>query len=106
MQTQLESFDSIRQLVQQKWLNEISRFEVRSVFKKIEYLSPQVSAAWNPEAEIIFNSAIAHSLSSPTQWDESTGVYLGVDGQVHTKSDYMEHIYTDLSIWNICRTRW
>jgi hypothetical protein len=40
MQTQLESFDSIRQLVQQKWLNEISRFEVRSIFKEIEYLSP------------------------------------------------------------------
>ncbi len=28
MQTQLQPFDSIRELVQQKWLNEISRFEV------------------------------------------------------------------------------
>jgi putative alpha-1,2-mannosidase len=28
MQTKLQSFDSIRQLVQQKWLDEISRFEV------------------------------------------------------------------------------
>jgi len=28
-QTKLQSFDSIRELVQQKWLNEISRFEVR-----------------------------------------------------------------------------
>ncbi|CAF4361197.1 unnamed protein product, partial [Adineta steineri] len=80
IQTNLQSFDAIRELVQQKWLDEISRFEV--------------SAQWNPEAEIKFNTAIVHSLSSPTQWDESNGVYLGVDGQVHTKPDYMEHIYT------------
>ncbi|CAF4759608.1 unnamed protein product, partial [Rotaria sp. Silwood2] len=26
-QTNLESFDSIRELIQQKWLNELSRFE-------------------------------------------------------------------------------
>ncbi|CAF1412818.1 unnamed protein product [Adineta steineri] len=91
IQTNLQSFDAIRELVQQKWLDEISRFEV--------------SAQWNPEAEIKFNTAIVHSLSSPTQWDESNGVYLGVDGQVHTKPDYMEHIYTDLSIWDIFRTQ-
>jgi putative alpha-1,2-mannosidase len=38
MQTQLQSFDSIRELVQQKWINEISRFEVRSVAKKQQIL--------------------------------------------------------------------
>ncbi|CAF3392334.1 unnamed protein product [Rotaria socialis] len=91
VQTELQLFDSIRELVQQKWFNEISRFEV--------------SAEWNREAEIKFNTAIVHSLSSPTQWDESNGVYLGFDGQVHTKPDYMEHIYTDLSIWDIFRTQ-
>ena len=54
---------------------------------------------------IKFYSAIVHSLSSPTQWDESNGVYLGFDGQVHTKPDYMQHVYTDLSIWDIFRTQ-
>ncbi|CAF2152213.1 unnamed protein product [Rotaria magnacalcarata] len=91
VQTELQLFDCIRELVQQKWSNEISRFEV--------------SAEWNREAEIKFNTAIVHSLSIPTQWDESNGVYLGFDGQVHTKPDYMEHIYTDLSIWDIFRTQ-
>ncbi|CAF3147808.1 unnamed protein product [Rotaria socialis] len=91
MQTQLKSFDAIRETVQQKWLNEIARFEV--------------SADWNHEAVIKFNSAIVHSLSSPTQWDESNGVYLGFDGQIHTKPDSMEHFYTDLSIWDVHRTQ-
>jgi len=30
---------------------------------------------------------------------------LGFDGQIRTKPDYMEHIYTDLSIWDIFRTQ-
>lgn len=54
---------------------------------------------------IKFYSSLVHSLSSPTQWDESNGVYLGFDGQVHTKPDYMDHVYTDLSIWDIFRTQ-
>ncbi|CAF1573665.1 unnamed protein product [Rotaria sordida] len=86
-----QSFDSIRTIVQQKWLDEIERFEV--------------SAEWDREAEIKFNTALVHSLSSPTQWDESNGVYLGFDGQIHTKPDYMQHVYTDLSIWDIFRTQ-
>lgn len=32
VQTQLKSFDSIRELIQQKWLDEISRFEVCFIF--------------------------------------------------------------------------
>jgi len=34
MQTEQQSFDSIRELVQQKWLNEISRFQVCSISRK------------------------------------------------------------------------
>ncbi|CAF3505923.1 unnamed protein product [Rotaria sp. Silwood1] len=86
-----QSFDTIRTIVQQKWLDEIGRFEV--------------SAEWDREAEIKFNTALVHSLSSPTQWDESNGVYLGFDGQIHIKPDYMQHVYTDLSIWDIFRTQ-
>ncbi|CAF5213832.1 unnamed protein product, partial [Rotaria magnacalcarata] len=52
MQTQLKSFDAIRETVQQKWLNEISRFDV--------------NAHWNHEAVVKFNSPIVHSLSSFT----------------------------------------
>ena len=44
-------------------------------------------------------------MSSPTIWDESNGVYLGFDGKVHTKPQYMDHVYTDLSIWDIFRTQ-
>ncbi|CAF4504117.1 unnamed protein product, partial [Rotaria magnacalcarata] len=52
MQTNMfQSFDSLRTIVQQKWLDELSRFEV--------------SAEWDREAEIKFNSALVHSLSSP-----------------------------------------
>ncbi|CAF3663915.1 unnamed protein product [Adineta steineri] len=87
----LQSFDSMRTVVQQKWLDELARFEV--------------SADWDRDAEIKFNTAIVHSLSSPTIWDESNGVYLGYDGKVHTKPDYMQHVYTDLSIWDIHRTQ-
>jgi hypothetical protein len=32
-------------------------------------------------------------MSSPSIWDESSGVYLGFDGKVHTKLDYMDHVY-------------
>ncbi|CAF4654097.1 unnamed protein product, partial [Rotaria sp. Silwood2] len=91
MQTKLESFDSIRDFIQQTWLNEMSRFEI--------------TAEWNRESEIKFNTALVHSMSSPTIWDESNGVYLGFDGKIHTKPDYMDHIYTDLSIWDIFRTQ-
>ncbi|CAF3360714.1 unnamed protein product [Rotaria socialis] len=92
MQTNIfQPFDSLRTIVQQKWLDELSRFEV--------------SAEWDREAEIKFNSALVHSLSSPTQWDESNGAYLGFDGQIHTKPDYMQHVYTDLSIWDVFRTQ-
>ncbi|CAF3777846.1 unnamed protein product, partial [Rotaria sp. Silwood1] len=91
MQTNLESFDSIREFIQQKWLNELSRFEV--------------TAEWNLESEIKFNTALVHSMSSPTIWDESNGVYLGFDNKIYTKPEYMDHIYTDLSIWDIFRTQ-
>ncbi|CAF2134616.1 unnamed protein product [Rotaria magnacalcarata] len=91
IQTKLESFDSIRGWIQQKWLDEMSRFEVQ--------------ADWNIESEIKFNTALVHSMSSPTIWDESNGVYLGFDGKIHTKPDYMDHVYTDLSIWDIFRTQ-
>ncbi|CAF1476531.1 unnamed protein product [Rotaria magnacalcarata] len=91
IQTKLQPFDAIRELVQQKWLNEISRFEV--------------SASWNPDAEIMFYTAVIHSMMSPTIWDESNGVYLGFDNQTHTKPDYMDHVYTDLSIWDVFRTQ-
>ena len=87
----LQPFDTIRERVQEKWMNETSRF--------------QVSAEWDRDAEIMFNTAVFHSLSSPTQWDESNGVYLGFDGQIHTLPDYMQHFYTDLSIWDIFRTQ-
>jgi predicted alpha-1,2-mannosidase len=87
----LQPFDSIRDRVQQKWANETNRFEV--------------SADWNHDAEIIFNTALVHSLSSPSQWDESNGVYLGFDNQVHTLPDYMQHFYTDLSIWDVFQTQ-
>ncbi|CAF3698756.1 unnamed protein product [Rotaria socialis] len=90
-QAKLQPFDSVRELVQQKWLNEISRFEV--------------SASWNPDAEIMFYTAVIHSMMSPTIWDESNGVYLGFDNQTHTKPDYMDHVYTDLSIWDVFRTQ-
>ncbi|CAF3398384.1 unnamed protein product [Rotaria sp. Silwood2] len=65
MQTKLESFDSIRNFIQQTWLNEMSRFEA--------------TAEWNRESEIKFNTALVHSMSSPTIWDESNRVYLGFD---------------------------
>lgn len=65
----------------------------------------QVNATWDKDAEMKFNSLLVHSLSSPTIWDETNGIYLGFDGQIHTKPDYMEHIYTDLSIWDVHRTQ-
>jgi predicted alpha-1,2-mannosidase len=87
----LQPFDSLRELIQEKWNKEMNRFEV--------------SATWDRDAEMIFNTAIVHSLSSPTQWDESNGVYLGFDKQIHTLPEYMQHFYTDLSIWDIFRTQ-
>ena len=91
IQTNLQSFDSLREFVQQKWLNELVRFKV--------------DASWNRDGEIKFYTAIVHSMSSPTIWDESNGVYLGFDNKIHIKPNYMEHIYTDLSIWDIFRTQ-
>ena len=92
MQTNMfQSFDSVRNLTEQKWLNELAKFEVH--------------ADWNHDAEVKFYSNLVHSLSSPTIWDESNGVYLGYDNKIHTKPDYMQHIYTDLSIWDVHRTQ-
>jgi hypothetical protein len=80
--------------------------------------------------EIKFNSAIYHSLLSPTKWSEANGIYLGfgkiniflklnfdfklfkiyflllinLDFNVHIKPSYMDHVYTDLSIWDVHRT--
>ncbi|CAM4787606.1 unnamed protein product [Rotaria magnacalcarata] len=53
----------------------------------------------------MFYTAVIHSMMSPTIWDESNGVYLGFDNQTHTKPDYMDHVYTDLSIWDVFRTQ-
>ena len=89
--TTLQPFEAIRESVQRAWDIEMSRFEV--------------SAPWDRDAEIMFNTAVFHSLSSPTQWDESNGVYLGFDRQIHTLPEYMQHFYTDLSIWDIFRTQ-
>ena len=56
------------------------------------------------DSETKFYSGIYHSLMSPTKWSEANGVYFGFDFKVHTKPDYMNFVYTDLSIWDVHRT--
>ncbi|CAF2809292.1 unnamed protein product [Rotaria sp. Silwood2] len=69
MQIELKPFDVICELVQNKWFDKMSRFEI--------------TVEWNHEA------------------DESNGVYLSIDSQIHHKPDNIEHIYIDLSKFDV-----
>jgi putative alpha-1,2-mannosidase len=45
---------------------------------------------------------------APTIWNEAGGVYLDFNYknvQVRVKPDYMDNIYTDMSIWDVMRTQ-
>ncbi|CAF0869864.1 unnamed protein product [Didymodactylos carnosus] len=90
METGYQSFDKILQSVQTKWLDEFNRFEIDG---------------WNNDEIIKFNTALYHSLMSPTIWSEANGIYLGWDGQIKVKPDHMDHVYTDMSIWDVFRTQ-
>ncbi|CAF4390834.1 unnamed protein product, partial [Didymodactylos carnosus] len=90
METEYQSFDKILELVQDKWLAEFNRFEIDG---------------WDNDEMSKFNTALYHSLMSPTIWNDANGVYLGWDGQIKVKPDHMDHVYTDMSIWDVFRTQ-
>ena len=56
-----------------------------------------------------FMTAVYRTRLAPTIWDESGGIYQGMDGSVHrmgvAKGDTRRHAYTDMSLWDIHRTQ-
>eukprot|EP00117_Sycon_ciliatum_P027270 scpid28321/ scgid2435/ Uncharacterized glycosidase Rv0584 len=55
--------------------------------------------------EAKFYTALYHSFMAPTNYAEAGGVYLGVDGQVHSLEAGQDAMYSDMSIWDIHRTQ-
>jgi len=90
-------FDQIRHAARMKWLRMLGLFEVKG---------------GTPEQRAIFYTGVYHMLLSPNLFSDSTGEYVGFDGETHKVQFYegmcngshcMSVQYEDFSDWDIYR---
>jgi len=80
-------FAGIRKAAHEAWQHELSRLTVEG---------------GDAKQREIFYTALYHTMSSPTLYDDVDGQYRGMDGQVH-KLPAGQHNYSTFSLWDTYR---
>lgn len=79
-------FDAVRQASQNKWNENLSRIKIESS---------------NPNIRQTFYSALYHTMTAPTLYNDADGTYRGPDKQVHSEAEFQ--YYSTFSLWDIFR---
>lgn len=79
-------FDAVREAAREVWNENLSRIEIQSV---------------NPTFRQTFYSALYHTMSAPTLFNDADGSYFGADRQVHPTAGFQN--YSTMSLWDVFR---
>ncbi len=79
-------FDAVRLAAKNEWNTNLSRIEIECS---------------NPEIRQTFYTAMYHTMSAPTLYNNSDGSYGGADGQAHPYAGFQS--YSTFSIWDTFR---
>jgi len=79
-------FDAVRAATQNSWSDALSRIQIESS---------------NPNIRQTFYSALYHTMTSPTLYNNADGSYRGTDGQTHTNAGFQ--YYSTFSLWDTFR---
>ena len=86
-------FNRIRNKAKEIWDTDLNKIKIR--------VAPHENETYKREQKIIFYTALYHSLLFPSVFSDADGKYVGLDGKVHTASDFT--YYSDFSVWDIFR---
>lgn len=82
-----------------------------------EQVATHARAAWNqrlsqieisggtPTQQTVFTTALYHSLQTPTTYNDITGEYRGMDGQIHRLAPGQATQYANFSGWDVYRSQ-
>jgi len=79
-------FDAVRLAARNTWNEQLSRIRIESP---------------NPQIRQTFYSALYHTMTAPTLYNDSDGSYRGADGAVHTNAAFQ--YYSTFSLWDTFR---
>ncbi len=88
LQTEIPSwnFDAVRLAARNTWNDQLSRIKIESA---------------NPNIRQTFYSALYHTMTAPTLYNDADGSYRGTDGEVHTNANFQ--YYSTFSFWDVFR---
>jgi predicted alpha-1,2-mannosidase len=87
------NFDEIKENAEENW---------NKALCKIEIEVPEVNGeAYNHGKIVTFYTALYHALLFPATFSDVDGKYVGLDGQVHTSTDFT--YLSDFSLWDTFR---
>lgn len=87
------NFDEIKENAVESWNNAL---------RKIEIEVPEANGeAYNHAKKVTFYTALYHALLFPATFSDVDGKYVGLDGQVHTATDFT--YLSDFSLWDTFR---
>lgn len=87
-------FNRVKNKAREIWNKELSKIKVRMDSNKNE--------TYKRQQNVIFYTALYHSLLFPVIFGDVDGKYVGLDGKVHIAKDFT--YYSDFSIWDVFRT--
>lgn len=79
-------FDAVRTAARNTWNDQLSRIKIESA---------------NPNIRQTFYSALYHTMTSPTLYNDADGSYRGPDDAVHTNASFQN--YSTFSLWDTYR---
>src|SRR5882757_1520251 len=79
-------FDDVRLAARNTWNEQLSRIQIESP---------------NPQIRQTFYSALYHTMTAPTLYNDTDGSYRGADGAVHTNAAFQ--YYSTFSLWDTFR---
>src|SRR6266850_7004457 len=79
-------FDAVRLAARNTWNEQLSRIKIESP---------------NPQIRQTFYSALYHTMTAPTLYNDTDGSYRGADGAVHTNAAFQ--YYSTFSLWDTFR---
>jgi predicted alpha-1,2-mannosidase len=88
LQTEIPSwdFDAVHAAARNTWNEQLSRIKIESA---------------NPNIRQTFYSALYHTMTTPTLYNDADGSYRGPDGAAHTDAGFQ--YYTTFSLWDTFR---
>jgi len=88
LQTEMPNwdFDAVRLAARDNWNEQLSHIKVESS---------------NPNIRQTFYSALYHTMTTPTLYNDADGSYRGPDGEVHTNAGFQ--FYSTFSLWDTFR---